>query len=328
MTKLTLLDLINHIFTGNNCNNPEHNHQTSTRPSPSTHPTYATRPTVITTKKTTVYTQASSTYRPPTTNKHPTTHQTTHSTLKPTTTKPIHTSSKPIHTSLKPTVTTHKPTQTYPPRPSSTPNPTGSGTSNLGVQPPSTRPTTTPNPNSFVPGNRPPFFIIPYPFPIVPSCPCYFIEPTGNYSSQHQQQLQWQQQLEQSNQLSNSQYQWQSQNQYVIGFIPVLFVPHCSSGNHSNQVSGQYLQLPYPCAQCNQSNRNGRELDLNENYSSSDSFKQVLAQAGVDIFSNSLVKSPNRKSRARKLKRVQRVEEPHLSEFHEIKHNSPKDDEK
>lgn len=155
------------------------------------------------------------------------------------------------------------------------------------------------------------------------------MEPTGNYSSQHQQQLQWQQQLEHSNQ--NGQVQWQSQHQYAIGFIPVLFVPHCSPGNHSHQVSGQYLQQPYPCAQCNQSSRNGRELDLNENYSgldysSSDSFRQVLAQAGVDIFSNSLVKSPNRKSRARKLKRVQKVEEPHLNELDEIKLNSPSDE--
>lgn len=166
----------------------------------------------------------------------------------------------------------------------------------------------------FIPGNQPPFFIIPYPFPIAPSCPCYAIEPSGNYSSQNQQQLQWQQQqVQQSNQ--NAQFQWQSQSQYAIGFIPVLFVPHCSSGNHSQQFSGQFpIQVPYPCTQCNQSNRNGRELDLNETYSSSDSFKQVLALAGVDIFSNSLVKSPNRK-RARKLKRIQTTEEPHLNEL-------------
>ena len=102
-------------------------------------------------------------------------------------------------------------------------------------------------------------------------------------------------------------------------------MPQCSNGNHSHQVSGQYLQVPYPCAQCNQSNRNGRELDLNENFLSSDSFKQVLAQAGVDIFSNSLVKSPNRK-RARKLKRVQKVEEPHMNELYKIKQNSPNDE--
>jgi hypothetical protein len=135
------------------------------------------------------------------------------------------------------------------------------------------------------------------------------------------------QQQQQNNQ--NAQIQWQSQFQYAIGFIPVLFVPHCAPGtNHSNQVSGQYLQAQYPCAQCNQSqNRNGRELDLNENYSSSDSFRQVLAQAGVDIFSNSLVKSPNRKSRARKLKRIQTAEEPHFNELHhEIQQDPPRDE--
>lgn len=184
---------------------------------------------------------------------------------------------------------------------------------NLGVQPPSTL-STTPNPNTFVPGNQPPFFIIPYPFPIAPSCPCYGIEPTGNYSLQNQQQLESQQQAQQSNQ--NAQFPWQSLSQYAIGFIPVLFVPHCSFGNHSQQFAGQFpIQVPYPCNQCNQSSRNGRGLDLNEAYSSSDSFKQVLALAGVDMFSNSLVKSPNRK-RARKLKRIQTVEEPHLNELH------------
>lgn len=93
-------------------------------------------------------------------------------------------------------------------------------------------------------------------------------------------------------------------------------------------MPGQYLQVPYPCAQCNQSDRNGRELESSENYSSSDSFKQVgdiLAQAGVDIFSNSLVKSPNRK-RARKLKRISQVEEPHLNELPENEQSAGKDE--
>lgn len=126
----------------------------------------------------------------------------------------------------------------------------------------------------------------------------------------------------------NNQMQWMSQHQYAIGFIPVLFFPHCANSNHSNQVSGQYLQASYPCAQCNQSpDRNGRAVDLNENFSSSDSFRQVLAQAGVDIFSNSLVKSPHRKSRARKLKRIETAEEPHMNEFHhDIQQDQPRDE--
>jgi hypothetical protein len=161
---------------------------------------------------------------------------------------------------------------------------------------------------------------------MAPTCPCYYLEPSSNSSSQSQQQAQWQQQM-QSNQ--NAQIQWQTQHQYAIGFIPVLFVPHCAPSNHSNQVSSQYLQASYPCAQCNQSpDRNGRALDLNENFSSSDSFRQVLAQAGVDIFSNSLVKSPNRKSRARKLKRIQTGEEPHSNEFHhEFQQDPPRSEE-
>jgi hypothetical protein len=217
------------------------------------------------------------------------------------------------------TTTTQRPTQTYPPRPTSTPNPTGSGSGsgNLGVQPPSTQAPSTPNPN------QPPFFIIPYPFPFAPTCPCYQIAPSGNYSSQNQHQLQSQQQQQQQQQQGN-QFQWQSQHQYAIGFIPVLFVPHCFNGNHSNQLSGQYLQVPYPCSQCNQSNRDGRELDLNENYSSSDSFKQVLAQAGVDMFSNSLVKSPHRR-RVRKFKRVQGIEDVSPNEQSVMKQEAPKE---
>lgn len=280
------------IFNSTDCNNPDHHHQTSTsRP--------VTRPTGHTTKSTVVFRPTSTpiTWRPPTSS----------------TNNPNNYQTQPSEN----TTPSQRP-QTYPPRPSSTPNPTGSGSTdlggNLGVQPPSIRPT-TPNPNILVPGYQPQFFIIPYPFPIAPSCPCYGIEPAGNHSSQNQQQLQWQQ-AQQINQ--NSQLQWQSQSQYAIGFIPVLFVPHCSPSNHSQQFSGQFpIQVPYPCTQCNQSNRNGRELDLNENFSSSDSLKQVLALAGVDVFSNSLVKSPNRK-RARKLKRIHTVEEPRMNELHNI----------
>ncbi|CRK93639.1 CLUMA_CG007169, isoform A [Clunio marinus] len=277
----------------NNCNNPDHQHSTTSRPT-------FTRPT---TRKTTVFSPRPSSSRPTTQTQYPQTSPSNYPSYVP-----------PSSTEY----TTERPKQTYPTRPMSTPNPTGSGSGNLGVQPPSTRPT-TPNPNLYVPGNQPPFFIIPFPFPFAPTCPCYFAEPKGNYSSQNQQQMQWQQHMEQNN-------QWQSQVQYAIGFIPVLFVPHCSPSNHSNQLSGQYLQVPYPCAQCNQSQRNSRGLDSTENYSSSDSFRQVLAQAGVDIFSNSLVKSPNRNSRARKLKRFRNVEESNFNELTDNKQNSSKDE--
>lgn len=282
--------------TDANCNKPEHQHTTA-QP---TRPQY-TRPTT-TTRKTSTYRPIST---PPTPSKYPSTPST-----------------RPPTQSVN---TTPRPVQTYPTRPVSTPNPTGSAGSNLGVQPPATRPTTTPNPNVFQPGyQQPPFFMIPFPFPFAPTCPCYAMHPadTNNHSSQHQGQLQAQQQSQFGNQ--NAQLQWQSQPQFAIGFIPVLFVPHCAVGNQSHQVPGQYLQLPYPCAQCNQSNRNGRELDSNENFSSSDSFRQVLAQAGVDIFSNSLVKSPSRK-RTRKLKRVQAVDGPQ-HELHENRQHLSQDE--
>lgn len=122
--------------------------------------------------------------------------------------------------------------------------------------------------------------------------------------------------------------QWQSQNnqqqpQYAIGLIPVLFVPHCMpSSNYSNDIPGQYLQVPYPCAQCNyfQNNRDGRELfneNSNEVFSSSDSFKQVLAQAGVNSLDTFFVRSPPRRMRMKKIKRVQNNPEQKENETEE-----------
>lgn len=126
--------------------------------------------------------------------------------------------------------------------------------------------------------------------------------------------------------------QWQSQNnqqynmpQYAIGLIPILFVPHCmpASSNYSNHIPGQYMQVPYPCAQCNylQNHRDGRELfneNNNEVFSSSDSFKQVLAQAGVNSLDTFFVRSPPRRMRMKKLKRVQNNQEPKDNETQEI----------
>jgi hypothetical protein len=105
----------------------------------------------------------------------------------------------------------------------------------------------------------------------------------------------------------NGQYQWQFQNQqqpFAIGLIPVLFVPHCMPPNgNPNQISGQYMQVPYPCAQCNQLRSDVPATD--EIFSSSDSFQQVLAQAGVNSLDTFLVKSPPRRMRMRKQKRIQ-----------------------
>lgn len=147
-----------------------------------------------------------------------------------------------------------------------------------------------------MPGGYPPLYFIPYPFPIAPTCPCYYMHShgsSGNFSAQQ----------------SNSQFQWQSQFQnqqpYVIGFIPVLFVPHCMPPNgNPNQIPGQFMQVPYPCAQCNQSNRDGLRAD--ENFSSSDSFQQVLAQAGVNSLDPFVKSQPRRmRMRMRKQKRIQ-----------------------
>lgn len=112
---------------------------------------------------------------------------------------------------------------------------------------------------------------------------------SGNFTSPH----------------ANGQFQWQSQFQpYIIGLMPVLFVPHCMPPNgNPNQIPGQYMQVSYPCAQCNQSN--GRDaLTAEENFSSSDSFQQVLAQAGVNSL-DAFVRTQPRRMRMRKQKRIQ-----------------------
>jgi hypothetical protein len=213
---------------------------------------------------------------------------------RPTNTRP---STFPPYTTTQKPTTTKRP-QTYPTRPSSTPNPTGSGYGNLGVQPPSTQRPVTQNPAYIQPGSHPPLFFVPYPFPTAPTCPCYYMNShggSGNYSSQFDH--------------INGQFQWQSQFQnsqqpYAIAFIPVLFVPHCMPTNgNPNQIPGQYMQVPYPCAQCNQLNRDA--LNVDDSFSSSDSFQQVLAQAGVNSLDSFLVKSPpRRRMRMRKQKRI------------------------
>lgn len=91
------------------------------------------------------------------------------------------------------------------------------------------------------------------------------------------------------------------------------------SGNYIYGVPGQYMQVPYPCAQCN--HRAGRTLSddgsSNEVFSSSDSFKQVLAQAGVNSLDTFLVRSQPRRMRMRKQKRVEKNQEQHDNETQE-----------
>ena len=108
----------------------------------------------------------------------------------------------------------------------------------------------------------------------------------------------------------NAQFQSQSSQQpYAIGLIPVLFVPHCMSPNENpNEISGQYMQVSYPCAQCSQLNRDA--INSEGAFSSSDSFRQVLAQAGVNSLDSFVVKSPPR--RRMRLKKVRRVDSSEL----------------
>lgn len=86
----------------------------------------------------------------------------------------------------------------------------------------------------------------------------------------------------------------------AFGFIPLLFVPYCgANGTNSNALQGSFpsaVTMPYPCSACNyQQGPQGRSLDNN-------SFQQVMALANIDPFSNSFVKSPHRRVRARRIR--------------------------
>lgn len=74
-----------------------------------------------------------------------------------------------------------------------------------------------------------------------------------------------------------------------------MFIPFCPGGAQAPPQMPAALpaavQVPYPCSQC-QAHRDGR---------SGDSFRQVLAQAGVSALSDAVLKSPHRKTRTRKL---------------------------
>lgn len=79
-----------------------------------------------------------------------------------------------------------------------------------------------------------------------------------------------------------------------------MFVPFCPGG--AAPAAAQYPQMPpmpqvpYPCSQCH------AQRDLTRDARTNDSFRQVLAQAGVSALSDAILKSPHRKTRTRKIK--------------------------
>lgn len=189
----------------------------------------------------------------------------------------------------------------------------------LGVQPPQ-RPcmsSVTPNPWDLTPGgpNLPPIYVIPYPLQVGPnpgSCPCYLVQPENNNTTpvrpatpaprpppppptQPSNQMNYPPNYNPGNQMN---YPPNYSPPYgIIGFIPVVFFPYCP-GNTTDLTAVQNInpgavQVPYPCSQCNQNQGQIRFLDLGAN--GGDSFRQVLAQAGVGLFDGN-VRSPHRRS--------------------------------
>lgn len=162
----------------------------------------------------------------------------------------------------------------------------------LGVQPP-TRPCASPNPSDLLPGGPqyPPLFVIPYPLPVGPNpstCPCYLVDSDKGTTT-----------TPASTRPPATGYP----NGYVppygvLGFIPVIFFPQCP-GNSANSTMIQTIhpaamQVPYPCSYCDPNQGQIRFLDLGAQ--GGDSFKQVLAQAGLGLF-DTPVRSISRKSR-------------------------------
>jgi len=136
------------------------------------------------------------------------------------------------------------------------------------------------------PDSSTPVNIIPYPLPIVPnpgSCPCYFVPPTSNNSTN---QLQQQQPTFDLNNLPEG---------AVIGFVPVVFYPSCGAGSvASKEVLSSKLepvfpsayQVPYKCSYCEQSESQTATIR--------NSFNQVLKQSQLNP--SVVIKSPSRKN--------------------------------
>lgn len=159
----------------------------------------------------------------------------------------------------------------------------------------------TPNPWDLVPGGplSPPLYVIPYPLPVGPNpgtCPCYLVQPEQNTTTPATPPPTSPPPVQQVPQMN---YPPNYIPPYgIIGFIPVIFFPYCPGNmtdvNTVQSISPQAVQVPYPCSQCNQQQRGQvRFLDLEGN--AGDSFKQVLAQAGVGIF-DANIRSPHRRS--------------------------------
>lgn len=144
----------------------------------------------------------------------------------------------------------------------------------------------------------PPIYVIPYPLQIgsVPgSCPCYLVEPENNNTTPAVTST-----VPPPSTSPSQTYPPNYSAPYgIIGFIPVIFFPYCPGNstdpNAVQSIHPSAVQVPYPCSQCNQGQGQGQLRFLDLGATGGDSFKQVLAQAGVGLFDGN-VRSPHRRS--------------------------------
>ena len=117
----------------------------------------------------------------------------------------------------------------------------------------------------------------------------------NNYASQNNYPAQ-------NNYPTQNNYPQQYYPQFAaIGFIPVVFFPYCADATNNTTSNANLqpafpnaLQVPYPCSLCNP--QHGRSLE------GTNSFQQILNLANIDPAAGNLIKSPHRRTRARKQK--------------------------
>lgn len=127
-----------------------------------------------------------------------------------------------------------------------------------GVQPP-TNPSQSGGFQQPTGGNNPQYVIVPYPInlggmPANSNCPCFYVESQGNKTQPPTYQPPTHVQGPPSNQLGPV---YQGGQYAYIGFIPIVFYPHC--GNNINQIQQEVRPafpgawtVPYLCSTCSQ----------------------------------------------------------------------------
>lgn len=120
------------------------------------------------------------------------------------------------------------------------------------------------------------------------SCPCYLVEPNKEPSTTTTPSPPIQQPLNPS-----------IPPYGILGFIPVIFFPSCP-GNHTDtklvqSINPYAVPVPYSCSQCQQDQGSVKYIDLGAD--GGDNFKQVLKEAGLNLFDTPVRPFPKRNTK-------------------------------